>query len=101
MTFTQVILKKFRFAKYQILILNWMQILIHKLKYFHFTLARVNYASQQFYLCQHGVTLKYVSPIEIVIIGGAQCKHMLNIGTVPLPLLCDKIIAVCSLITQI
>ena len=36
------------------------------------------------YLCQHGVTLKYVSPIEIVIIGGAQFKHMLNIGTVPL-----------------
>ena len=36
------------------------------------------------YLCQHGVTLKYVSPIEIVIIGGAQFTHMLNIGTVPL-----------------
>ena len=36
------------------------------------------------YLCQHGVTLKYVSPIEIVIIGVAQFKHMLNIGTVPL-----------------
>ena len=36
------------------------------------------------YLCQHGITLKYVSPIEIVIIGGAQFKHMLNIGTVPL-----------------
>ena len=36
------------------------------------------------YLCQHGVTLKYVSPIEIIIIG-AQFKHMLNIGTVPLP----------------
>ena len=36
------------------------------------------------YLCQHGVTLKYVSPIEIVIVGGAQFKHMLNIGR-PLP----------------
>ena len=36
------------------------------------------------YLCQHGVTLTYVSPIEIVIIGGAQFKHMLNIGTVPI-----------------
>ena len=35
MTFTQEILKKFRFAKYQILILNWMQILINKLKYLH------------------------------------------------------------------
>ena len=37
MTFTQVILKQFRFAKYQILILNWMQIglLINKLKYLH------------------------------------------------------------------
>ena len=36
------------------------------------------------YLCQHGVTLKFVSPIEIVIIGGAQLEQMLNIGTVPL-----------------
>ena len=36
------------------------------------------------YLCQHGVTRKYVSTIEIVIIGGAQFKHVLNIGTVPL-----------------
>ena len=31
-------------------------------------------------LCQHSVTLTYVSPIETVIIGGAQFKHMLNIG---------------------
>ena len=37
------------------------------------------------YLCQHGVTLKYVFPIEIVIIGGGQFENMLNIGTVPLP----------------
>ena len=36
------------------------------------------------YLGQHGITLKYVSPIEIVIIGVAQFKHMLNLGTVPL-----------------
>ena len=36
-------------------------------------------------MCQNGVTLKCVSPIEIVIIEGAQFKHMLNIGTVPLP----------------
>ena len=36
------------------------------------------------YLCQHGVTLKYVSSIEIVIIGGAQFKNMLNFGIVPL-----------------
>ena len=35
MTFTQVILKQFRFAKYQIFILNCMQILINKLKYLH------------------------------------------------------------------
>ena len=59
-----------------------MQILINKLKYLH--LLWRGYASQKMYLCQHGVTLKCVSPIEIVIIGGAQFKHMLNIGTVPL-----------------
>ena len=34
--------------------------------------------------CQRGVTLKYVSPIEIEIIGGAQFKNMLKFGTVPL-----------------
>ena len=33
---------------------------------------------------QRGITLKYVDPIEIVIIGVAQFKHMLNLGTVPL-----------------
>ena len=76
MTFTQVILKQFMFAKYQILILNCMQIglLINKLKYFHFGAGKFAYAGQQVYLGQHGVTLKYVSPIEIVIIGGAQCS---------------------------
>ena len=57
-----------------------------------FTLARVNshrlYANQKMHLCRHGVTLNYVSPVEIVIIGGAQFKHicMLNIGSVPLHL---------------
>ena len=87
MTFTQVILKQFRFEKYQTLILNWMQILINKLKYLHLLWrGKFAYASQKMYLCQHGVRLKYVSPIEIVIIGGAQFKHMLNIGTVALHL---------------
>ena len=47
MTFTQVLLTQFRFAKYQILILNCMQILINKLKYLHLpTLARVNSHTQ-------------------------------------------------------
>ena len=84
MTFTQVILKQFWFAKYQIIKLDANT---HKqTEILTFTLARVNSHTQakQMYLFQHGVTLKYVSPIEIVIIGGAQFKHMLNIGTVPL-----------------
>ena len=46
--------------------------------------AKFAYASQKMYLCQHGVTLKYVSPIEIEIIGGAQFKNMLKFSTVPL-----------------
>ena len=48
MTFTQVILKQFRFAKYQILILNWMQIgPTHKqTEILTFTLARVNSHTQ-------------------------------------------------------
>ena len=44
----------------------------------------VVYGQGPVHILNVSATLNYVSPIEIVIIGGDQFKHMLSIGTVPL-----------------